>query len=457
MQVCVIGSGYVGLVTAGCLADSGNHVTAVDVDAAKVAALGRGECPIFERGLEELLRANLAAGRLRFTTDFASAAADAKVLFIAVGTPGLPDGSADLKIVEQVAQQIAAALRGPAVVVTKSTVPVGTGARIEAVIRERCAHRVSVVSNPEFLKEGTAVDDFVRPDRVIIGCEDAEAGDTVAELYKPFVRNNKPILRMSRAAAELTKYAANAYLAARISFINEIAELCEQVGVDVDEVRRGIGLDARIGQHFLYPGLGYGGSCFPKDVRALASTAEQVGAANGILHAVDLRNRRQCERVFGWVLSRLGDATAGSGSPLSGRRIAVWGLAFKPNTDDVREAPALAVIERLAEAGATVAAHDPRALDNARRALEARRRIAGRVTFCRDAYTALDGADGLLTATEWMEYRSPDFDDVRRRLRQPLIFDGRNLYDPAMMGRYGFEYYSIGRPRVAPRAEAAGD
>jgi UDPglucose 6-dehydrogenase len=451
MRVCVIGSGYVGLVTAACLADSGNHVSGVDIDAEKVAALARGECTIFERGLQELLRANLTAGRLRFTTNLAEAAAGAKVIFIAVGTPGLPDGSADLQIVEQVARQIAVAIRGPSVVVTKSTVPVGTGAHIEQMIAAACSHRVPVVSNPEFLKEGTAIDDFVRPDRVVIGCEDREAGEIVAELYKPFVRNNKPIVIMSRAAAELTKYAANAYLATRISFINEIAELCERVKVDVDQVRRGMGLDARIGQHFLYPGLGYGGSCFPKDVRALNHTAAQLGAASGILQAVDERNARQRERVCGWVIQRLGHPPRPGEQALAGRRIAMWGLAFKPNTDDVREAPALTVIERLVAAGATVGAHDPKAIDNAQRALAGHVK-SGRVKFFEDAYAALEGADALVTATEWMEYRSPDFDRIRQLLIRPLVFDGRNLYDPAMMARHGFEYYSVGRPALLPDA-----
>lgn len=453
MRVSIVGSGYVGLVTGACLADSGNHVVCVDIDAARVAALQRGECPIFERGLEELLRTNLAAGRLHFTTSLSDAVADTRVVFIAVGTPGLPDGSADLKLVEQVALQLAAALRGPAVVVTKSTVPVGTGARLEALIAAQCPHRIPVVSNPEFLKEGTAVDDFIRPDRVVIGCEEPAAGDTVAELYRPFVRNNKPILRMGRAAAELTKYAANAYLATRISFINEVAELCERVGVDVDDVRRGIGLDARIGQHFLYPGLGYGGSCFPKDVRALAHTAASLGATNGILQAVDQRNQRQRQRVVEWIITRLGlsaPESASRGGALAGRRLALWGLSFKPNTDDVREAPSLTVIQGLLDAGAAVVAHDPKSIDNAARAFGPAGLRGGRLSFNRDAYAALDGADALVTATEWMEYRSPDFERMRTLLRQPLVFDGRNLYHPAMMLRYGFEYYSMGRPAVGP-------
>lgn len=437
MRICVIGSGYVGLVTASCLADSGNQVVAVDIDAEKVARLSRGECPIFERGLEELIRANLKSGRLRFTTSLAEGVDGARVVFIAVGTPGLPDGAADLAAVERVAAEIAAALTGPSILVTKSTVPVGTGARLERIVAARTSHPFQVVSNPEFLKEGTAVDDFMRPDRVVIGADDREAGEIVAELYRPFVRKSQPVLIMSRLAAELTKYAANAYLATRISFINEIADICGRMGVDVDEVRRGIGLDARIGLHFLYPGIGYGGSCFPKDVRALAHTARQCGAGSGLLEAVDQRNRAQRENLARRIIERLGPS-------LSGRRLAVWGLAFKPNTDDVREAPAITIIERLLEAGAQVAAHDPRALQNARALL------GERVSYWPDAYEALSGADALVTCTEWMEYRSPDFDQIRRRLAQPLIFDGRNIFDPAMMRRYNFEYYSVGRPPLRP-------
>ncbi len=437
MRICVVGSGYVGLVTASCLADSGNHVAAVDIDAEKVARLSRGECPIFERGLEELIRTNLKSGRLRFTTSLGESVDRARVIFIAVGTPGRPDGAADLAAVERVAADIAAAMTGPAILVTKSTVPVGTGARLERIVAAQTSHPFHVVSNPEFLKEGTAVDDFLRPDRVVIGAEEREAGEIVAELYRPFVRKNQPILIMSRLAAELTKYAANAYLATRISFINEIADICGRLGVDVDEVRRGIGLDSRIGLHFLYPGVGYGGSCFPKDVRALAHTARQCGAGCGLLEAVDERNRAQRENLARCIIERLGPS-------LSGKKLAVWGLAFKPNTDDVREAPAITIIERLLEAGAQVAVHDPQALQNARGVL------GERVSYCPEAYEALTGADALVTCTEWMEYRSPDFDEIRRRLRQPLIFDGRNIFDPAMMRRYNFEYYSVGRPPLRP-------
>ncbi len=438
MRLCVVGSGYVGLVTAACFADSGNHVVGVDSDAAKVASLGRGQCPFYEPGLAELLAENLTSGRLRFTTHLGDGVAAASVVFIAVGTPPRADGSADLTMVEAVARQIAEQLRGPAVVVIKSTVPVGTGAKVEAIMRAATRHPVHLVSNPEFLKEGAAVDDFFRPDRVVVGAEDAAAGDLVAELYKPFLRNNKPLLRMSRAASELTKYASNAYLATRISFINEIAEVCEKFGVDVDEVRRGMGSDARIGQHFLYPGIGYGGSCFPKDVQALASFARGVGADCRILDAVHQRNRRQAEGMTERIVARLGE-------PLSGKKVAVWGVAFKPKTDDVREAPALAIVQALLERGVRIALHDPKALESARSALGAR------AEYCADAYEVLKGADALLICTEWNEFRSPDFDRIAAALRQRVIFDGRNLYDAATVKRYNLEYYSVGRPPVSPR------
>lgn len=435
MQIAVIGSGYVGLVTAACLADSGNHVVAVDTDARKIEALRTGHCPFFESGLEELVRENMRSGRLRFATDVAASVAGVRVVFLAVGTPPQPDGSADLSAIESAVREVARGLTGPAILVTKSTVPVGTGARLEALIAANTRQRCPVVSNPEFLKEGSALNDFLRPDRVVIGADDPTAGDEVAELHEPFVRNNKPILRMSRAAAELTKYAANAYLAARISFINEIAEICERLQVDVNEVRRGIGSDQRIGHHFLYPGLGYGGSCFPKDVQALASFGRAAGADCQLLEAVHRRNLAQRVNMVRRVLERLGEN-------LSGKRLAVWGLAFKPETDDVREAPALTIIADLLDAGAQVAAYDPRALESARRVFDQR------VTYYTDPYAALAGADALLILTEWMEFRSPDFPRICTLLKQPLIFDGRNLYAPATAKRYNVEYYSVGRPPV---------
>jgi UDPglucose 6-dehydrogenase len=437
MRICVIGSGYVGLVTAACLADSGNHVVGVDSDPAKIEVLRAGHCPFFEPGLEEVVTNNLRAGRLRFTTNTVEAVRDVHVIFLAVGTPPRADGSADLQYIEAAARQAASALTGPAVMVTKSTVPVGTGARLDQIIKACAKHPCPVVSNPEFLKEGTAVNDFMKPDRVVIGADDRAAGDVIEELHEPFVRNARPILRMSRAAAELTKYAANAYLAARISFINEIAEICERMNIDVNQVRRGMGTDQRIGQHFLYPGIGYGGSCFPKDVQALAAFGQVAGADCTLLNAVHQRNLLQRDNMVNCIRTRLG-------GNLKGKRIAVWGLAFKPQTDDVREAPALAIVSALVEAGATVAVHDPRAMDAARRVL------GDTVTYCEDPYAALTGADALFIATEWMEFRSPDFDRIRAALKQPLIFDGRNVYNPDAMARYNFEYHSVGRPPVRP-------
>ncbi|MFN0136283.1 MAG: UDP-glucose dehydrogenase family protein [Phycisphaerae bacterium] len=433
MRICMIGSGYVGLVTGACLADSGNHVVAVDSNAEKIRTLSAGHCPFYEPGLSDLLEANLKAGRLRFTTDLADGVRGSEVIFIAVGTPSMPNGSADTRAIQSLATDIGRLLSGPSVIVIKSTVPVGTGRLVEKLIAAATQHAFHVVSNPEFLKEGNAIDDFLRPDRVVIGSDDRAAGELVAELYKPFVRNNKPILIMSRAASELTKYAANGYLATRISFINEIAALCEAVGVDVDEVRRGIGTDARIGQHFLYPGAGYGGSCFPKDVLALEYMSKQAAVPCDLLTAVNRRNQLQREALLAKVTRRFGEL-------LSGRTFVVWGLAFKPKTDDVREAPALWLIDALLRCGASVAVHDPRAMDSARAIL------GDRVRYCGDAYEALAGSDALITVTEWMEYRSPDFPRIRGALKQPVIIDGRNIYDPATMRRYGFEYYSIGRP-----------
>ena len=435
MRICVVGSGYVGLVTAACLADSGNHVVAVDSDRAKVEGLRAGRCPFFEPGLEELVHNNVAAGRLRFTERVADTVAGVRVAFLAVGTPPRADGSADLTALENATRDLAAALTGHAVVVVKSTVPVGTGASLEALLAAHTPHRCSFVSNPEFLKEGAALADFLRPDRVVIGADDPAAGDEIAELHEPFVRNNRPILRMSRAAAELTKYAANAYLATRISFVNEIAEICQRLGVDINEVRRGIGADQRIGHHFLYHGLGYGGSCFPKDVQALASFGRAAGADCGLLDAVHRRNLAQRENMIRTIFERLG-------RDLRGKKLAAWGLAFKPETDDLREAPALTVIDALLAAGAQAAVHDPQALAAARAV------FAGRVEYCEDPYAALAGADALLIHTEWMEYRSPDFERLRAALRQPLIFDGRNIYNPATLARYDLEYHSVGRPPV---------
>ncbi len=441
MRICVIGSGYVGLVTGACLADSGNHVVSVDSNAEKVKRLSGGDPIIFEPGLEEMLKTNLAAGRLRFTTDAAEAAAMSRVVFLAVGTPPKEDGSADLTNIESAAVAVGRAFSGFTVVVVKSTVPVGTCGHLEKLIAEQAEHPFQVVSNPEFLKEGTAVDDFLRPDRVIIGANDDGAGEIVASLYAPFVRNNKPIMIMSRRASEMSKYASNAYLATRISFINEIAEVCERMDVDVDEVRRGMGADARIGHHFLYPGLGYGGSCFPKDVQALASFGRAAGAECDILDAVHQRNDAQRVKMVEKILERLGP-------DLSGRKLAMWGVAFKPKTDDIREAPAITIIEKLLEAGAEVVVHDPRAMENTREV------FGDRISYGRNAYEALEGADALVTATEWMEYRNPDFELIKQNLKQPLIFDGRNIYDAKTMSRQKIEYYCVGRPAL--RSKPAG-
>ncbi len=435
MKLTVIGSGYVGLVTGACLADTGNEVVGLDIDAEKVQRLSAGQCPIFEPGLEELIVRNTRAGRLRFTTDAAVAIRHAPVLFLAIGTPPLPDGRPDLSHLERAAATIAELADGPKIVVIKSTVPVGTGARIEALIASRCPHRVRLVSNPEFLKEGTAVDDFQRPDRVVIGAEDSEAAEVIRELHLPFVRNQAPIIVCRRAASELIKYAANAALAMRISFINAIANLCDKLDIDVNDVRAGLTTDVRIGRRFLYPGPGYGGSCFPKDVQALAHTFREAGLDASLFEAVHAVNVRQQRLLYDKIVARFG-------APPTGKRIAVWGVAFKPQTDDIREAPALTLIDLLLDAGAEVHAHDPAALDNLRA------RYGPRVHYHADPYAALDGADALVVVTEWNEFRNPDFPLMRSRLGRPLIFDGRNVYASETMRRHGFECHYIGRPTV---------
>lgn len=437
MKLTIVGTGYVGLVSTACLADTGNEVLGYDRDQEKIAALTRGECPIFEPGLGELIRSNLTAGRLHFTTDTASAMRHGEMIFIAVGTPPKPDGSPDLSALYAVADDIAAHMDAPKIVVIKSTVPVGTGDDLEARINGRSKHRVRVVNVPEFLKEGTAVDDFLRPDRIVIGAEDAEAGALLRELHDPFVRNQRPIYVMRRKAAEMTKYAANTYLAMRISFINQVATLCDALGVDVNEVRTGIGSDARIGYQFLYPGAGYGGSCFPKDVQAMAHVTRRAGVNADFFEAVDQVNNRQREVLFNKIVDRFG-------ASLAGRVFAFWGIAFKPKTDDIREAPAVVVIEKLLEAGASIRAHDPEALDNLKR------RFGSRLTYCKSSYEVLDSADALVIVTEWNEFRSPNFTEMHRRLKQPIIFDGRNLYSLESMRNRRFEYYSIGRPGVKP-------
>jgi UDPglucose 6-dehydrogenase len=437
MRLTVVGTGYVGLVTGACLADTGNDVHAYDINAEKIAALNRGECPIFEPGLTEIIQANARAGRLVFTTDVHRAMHHAEVVFIAVGTPPREDGSPDLTALFSVADTVAEQINESKIVVIKSTVPVGTGDQLEAYINKRARFAVRVVNNPEFLKEGTAVDDFQKPDRVVIGAEDSDAAECIRELHEPFVRNQRPIFVMSRKAAEMTKYAANACLASRISFINQVANICDAMDIDVSEVRVGIGSDARIGFQFLYPGAGYGGSCFPKDVQALVHVAQRAGVEADLLESVHAVNQRQREVLFNKIAKRFG-------GDLRGRIFGIWGIAFKPKTDDIREAPAVVLIEKLLEAGAAVRAHDPVALENLRR------RFGDRVSYHPVAHDAIQGADALVIVTEWNEFRSPNFDDIRGRLKSPIIFDGRNLYSLATMKRRGFEYHSIGRPDVKP-------
>ena len=434
MKISVVGTGYVGLVVGACLAETGNDVVCADVDTAKIDGLKQNVLPIYEPGLEPLVERNQAQRRLRFTTDVAASVADAAVVFIAVGTPPDEDGSADLRHVLAVAELVGAHMTGELVVVTKSTVPVGTAAKVRAAIAKHARFPFHVCSNPEFLKEGAAVDDFMKPDRVVLGVDSDHARSIMAELYAPFVRTGKPIIFMDVPSAEMTKYAANAMLATRISFMNEIANLCEQVGANVDLVRKGIGTDGRIGPSFLFPGPGYGGSCFPKDVKALIRTAADVGAPLSVLEAVEHANDAQKQRAF----AKLQDALGGS---VAGCRVAVWGLAFKPQTDDMRESPALTLIDELLRAGASVCAHDPAAVH------EARRRLGDRVAYSETNYDALVGADALVVMTDWNEYRHPDFPRILASLARRVVVDARNLYDPAKMRELGFTYASIGRGR----------
>lgn len=433
MRVGVFGAGYVGLVTGTCFAEMGNDVVCCDVDPERIARLQRGEVPIYEPGLDELIQRNVEEERLRFTTDAAATVTGSEILFIAVGTPADEDGSADLRHVLDVARTIGRTADGPKIVVNKSTVPVGTASRVRDALAETSAHAFSVVSNPEFLKEGTAVDDFMKPDRVVVGADEASAREVLQALYAPFVRTGNPIHFMDTRSAEMTKYAANAMLATRITFMNEIANLCERVGANVDEVRIGVGSDRRIGTAFLFPGIGFGGSCFPKDVRALERLADEVDYEFALIQAVHQVNEAQ-KRILGTRIRRQ------FGEDLTGRRFAVWGLAFKPRTDDVRESPALALIEDLLAGGAKITAFDPEAMEAARRVL------GDRVEYAEHAYAALDGADALVVVTEWNEFRFLDFARVRAALREPIVFDGRNVYDPAAMAAQGFIYHSIGRP-----------
>jgi UDPglucose 6-dehydrogenase len=442
MRVTIFGSGYVGLVTGACLADAGNHVVCVDIDAAKVERLRRGEVPIHEPGLDELIKRNTAAGRLEFTTDAVKAIEHGLFQLIAVGTPPAEDGSADLSHVLSVARTIATHMARYCIVITKSTVPVGTADKVHAEIDRTLASRgakleFDVVSNPEFLKEGAAIADFIKPDRVVIGTDNPRTTELMRALYEPFIRNHDRLIVMDIRSSELTKYAANAMLATKISFMNELANIAERVGADIEKVRVGIGSDPRIGYSFIYPGTGYGGSCLQKDVKALIRSAHESGHEPQILAAVESVNTRQKEVLFRKIERHFG-------RDLAGRTIAMWGLAFKPHTDDMREAPARTLIELLLKSGARVQAYDPVAASEAQRLYGG---VAG-VSLAKNAYQAAEGADALAIVTEWQEFRSPDFERLREVLKAPVIFDGRNLYDPAMVSRFGLTYYAIGRGKL---------
>ena len=439
MKVSIIGTGYVGLVTGACLAEVGNHVLGYDLDEAKIAMLRRGGIPIYEPGLKELVRSNLASGRLEFTTDAAQGARFAPLQMIAVGTPPGEDGSADLRHVLEAARAVGRHMDGARIIVDKSTVPVGTADKVRDAVAGVLAQRgvsypFSMVANPEFLKEGAAVEDFMRPDRIVIGAEDPVAIAAMRELYAPFQRSHERLQVMDIRSAELTKYAANAMLATRISFMNELALLAEKLGADIEHVRLGIGSDPRIGYHFLYPGAGFGGSCFPKDVMALIHMGEENGVELRIVRAVKQANDRQKEVLAEKIVRRFG-------ADLSGRRFALWGLAFKPNTDDMREAPSRVLVERLLERGARISAYDPVAMDEARAIFASTQAIE----FAAASMDAVEGADALVIMTEWKAFRSPDFDALRRALKSPVVFDGRNLYEPSVVRSHGLEYHPIGR------------
>ncbi len=435
MKVVMIGTGYVGLVTGTCFADNGNHVTCIDIDRNKIDMLNRGEVPIYEPGLTEMIQRNAKSGRLHFTTDAQSSVSQARCVFLAVGTPQADDGSANLSYLFAAAESIAPHLLPTAVVVVKSTVPVGTNRKIQNRLKELTGRDVDVASNPEFLKEGCAIDDFTKPDRVVVGSDRPEVAAVLQELYKPFLRTENPFLAMGLESAEMTKYVANCLLATKISFINEMANLCERVGADVNDVRRGIGHDQRIGFAFLFPGVGYGGSCFPKDVRALGAVAREHNMKLRMLEAVDEINDLQKHVLFEKVERHFD-------GKLKGRKIALWGLAFKPRTDDIREAPSLVLIDHLLKAGAEVHVHDPVAMENVRK-------LHPNLVFFHDHhYDALDGIEALCIVTEWSEYRTPDFDYMKHKMASPVIFDGRNLYQPAQMAARGIHYFGIGLKSV---------
>ncbi|NND34082.1 MAG: UDP-glucose/GDP-mannose dehydrogenase family protein [Saprospiraceae bacterium] len=433
MNISVIGTGYVGLVSGTCFAETGNKVTCVDIDSGKVDRMRQGYVPIYEPGLEVLFERNSRQGRLHFTTDLVSAVKSAEIVFLALPTPPGADGSADLSFVMKVAEDLSHIIDKYTVVVDKSTVPVGTAEKVESILSKNLAPELfDVVANPEFLREGAAIDDFLKPDRVVVGTTSPRARDKMQTLYNPFVRQGNPIIFMDQRSAEMTKYAANSYLAARISFMNEIANLCEMVGANVDQVRKGMGSDNRIGKRFLFPGIGYGGSCFPKDVKALSKTAHQASYDFKILDAVMAVNELQKQRL---VRKMENYFTSG----LLGKKIAIWGIAFKPNTDDIREAPALTIMQQLLEKGAQICAFDPEALENAKAEFD------GTVSFGEDQYEVLENADALCILTEWSVFRTPDFDQMKGLMKNPVIFDGRNLYETKPMQEMGFYYNSIGR------------
>jgi len=437
MKIAVVGTGYVGLVTGTCFAETGNTVTCVDIDKNKVEKLSNGQITIYEPGLEKLFLRNQREERLKFTTNLEEGIADAKVIFLALPTPPGEDGSADLKYILGVANDLGKILKDYKVIVDKSTVPVGTAEKVRDAIAKNCKYEFDVVSNPEFLREGVAVEDFMKPDRVVIGTESERARKIMADLYAPFVRQGNPVIFMDERSAELTKYAANSFLATKISFMNEIARLCELMGADVDMVRRGIGGDDRIGKRFLFPGIGYGGSCFPKDVQALVKSASDVKYDFRILDAVMEVNEKQ--KVY--LIPRIKKYFNNN---VTGKKIALWGLAFKPNTDDIREAPALYLIEELLKAGATVTAFDPEAMKNVRDV------VGNKIIFTENQYDALNNCDALIIATEWSEFRTPDFDKMTERMKSKVIFDGRNVFDLAQMKDLGFYYESIGRKTIVP-------
>jgi UDPglucose 6-dehydrogenase len=436
MKIAVVGTGYVGLVTGTCFAETGNQVTCVDIDKSKVDKLSNGQITIYEPGLEKIFLRNLKEGRLHFTTNLAEGVKDATIIFLALPTPPGEDGSADLKYILGVADDLGKILTDYKVIVDKSTVPVGTADKVHAAIAKNFKGAFAVVSNPEFLREGVAVDDFMKPDRVVVGTSDDRAKKVMTELYAPFVRSGNPVIFMDEKSAELTKYAANSFLAVKISFMNEIARLCERLGADVDMVRKGIGSDERIGKRFLFPGIGYGGSCFPKDVQALVKSSSEVSYDFEILNAVMKVNEEQ--KLF--LMPKI---NAYFNNDLKGKRFALWGLAFKPNTDDIREAPALYMIDALTEAGATVHAYDPEAMPNVKQV------VGDKIDFAQSQYDALENADALIIATEWSEFRTPEFEKISSALRSKVIFDGRNVYDREQMKQLGFFYESVGREKVS--------